>query len=323
MGQPEQFAKDTFAAEVGALTHGALAWQDPPEIRLLKVQADGMLLVRDPARLPELQPPWTSAVGHVEILLELKMAGDHLDDAAVERILLRRQARQVERFEAARSRDRKNSTQNPTAQRELPTLGMEPVWVAAPYVPDCLRARYTVESFAPGCYRVGPAAFSFLWIASNELPLRDDLIPFLLTRSGKPLDDLALWTLSYRPPPWVLDMVQYLAMSEPAREYVSRFKMGDTPEIQERQRQLGRILMERYPDLQQELRLADARAHLRRVLAVRGLTLRPAHDARIDACTDVATLERWLDDAAVAKTAAQVFGKAAPKPRPAHRRATR
>src|ERR1700678_3824886 len=104
MGQPEQFAKDTFAAEVGPLTHGALAWQEPPEIRLLKVHADGMLLVRDPARLPELRPPWTSAAGHVEILLELKMAGDHVDDTAVERILLRRQARQVERFEAARNR---------------------------------------------------------------------------------------------------------------------------------------------------------------------------------------------------------------------------
>jgi len=38
MGQPEQFAQRTFAEETERVTEGAAGWQDPPEIRLEKVQ---------------------------------------------------------------------------------------------------------------------------------------------------------------------------------------------------------------------------------------------------------------------------------------------
>jgi hypothetical protein len=41
---------------------------------------------------------------------------------------------------------------------------------------------------------------------------------------------------------------------------------------------------------------------LRRVLARRQLTLSRDDDARIEACTDLATLERWLDQAITAVT---------------------
>jgi hypothetical protein len=33
---------------------------------------------------------------------------------------------------------------------------------------------------APGCYRIGPDWFSTFWIAANELPLVDELVPFLV-----------------------------------------------------------------------------------------------------------------------------------------------
>lgn len=46
--------------------------------------------------------------------------------------------------------------------------------------------------------------------------------------------------------------------------------------------------------------LEATRAALRRVLRRRGLALGAADDARIDACPDLVTLERWLDEAAVA-----------------------
>jgi hypothetical protein len=46
--------------------------------------------------------------------------------------------------------------------------------------------------------------------------------------------------------------------------------------------------------------LEATRAALRRVLRLRGLALGAADDARIDACPDLVTLERWLDEAAVA-----------------------
>src|SRR5688572_12281746 len=99
MGQLEQFAKQLFEQETSALTHGALAWQAPPEIGLAEVRLDGLLLVRLPARLASLLAPWSLAATSDEIVIELKMAGDHLDVVMIERALLRRQARQVQRME--------------------------------------------------------------------------------------------------------------------------------------------------------------------------------------------------------------------------------
>ena len=50
-------------------------------------------------------------------------------------------------------------------------------------------------------------------------------------------------------------------------------------------------------------RLEEARVTLRRVLALRKLGLTADGEARIDACTDFATLQRWLDQAVLAATA--------------------
>jgi len=38
MGHLEMFAQRTFAEETERITNGAVGWQDPPEIRLEKVQ---------------------------------------------------------------------------------------------------------------------------------------------------------------------------------------------------------------------------------------------------------------------------------------------
>jgi hypothetical protein len=114
-------------------------------------------------------------------------------------------------------------------------------------------------------------------------------------------------------------------MSIPTREQVRRwFPPVDDPEIlarrqrtidfllesspqTERQRILD-TLLEASPQTQQQLiemgllkgRLTEARASLRRVLARRQLTPSKADDARIEACADLATLERWLDQAVTA-----------------------
>jgi hypothetical protein len=45
------------------------------------------------------------------------------------------------------------------------------------------------------------------------------------------------------------------------------------------------------------------RATLRRVLALRKLGLKDDDEARINACTDLATLQRWFDQAVLAATA--------------------
>jgi hypothetical protein len=71
-------------------------------------------------------------------------------------------------------------------------------------------------------------------------------------------------------------------------------------------------LLEASPQTQQQLivegRLTEARASLRRVLARRQLTPSKDDDARIEACTDLATLERWHDRAVTAISVADVFG---------------
>ena len=51
----------------------------------------------------------------------------------------------------------------------------------------------------------------------------------------------------------------------------------------------------------------DARSALRRVLARRGLPLSAEEEARVEACASVVTLERWLDEAVVAPSAAEAL----------------
>jgi hypothetical protein len=56
-----------------------------------------------------------------------------------------------------------------------------------------------------------------------------------------------------------------------------------------------------------EGQLAGVRRSIRRVLATRKLTLDAADEARIDACSDLATLERWLEQALAARNAAEAL----------------
>jgi hypothetical protein len=98
-------------------------------------------------------------------------------------------------------------------------------------------------------------------------------------------------------------------MSMPTREeLVRRFAPVDDPEIMARRKHILQMLLDMDPQTKQELRqegelkgrLTEARAALRRVLASRRLTPSKDDDARIEACADLATLERWLDQAVTA-----------------------
>jgi len=293
MGQPELFAQRTFAEETERITEGAARWQDPPEIRLEKVTSDGFLVIHQSHRLEHLAAPWPEALPHDEVMIELKLAGNHLARKVVERALLRRQARQVQRLE----------------EKDEWWRGDEPLWLVAPHVPQWLQELRSPVWFAPGCYWVEPPRQSFLWIAANELPLLDELVPFLLARSGQALDDFGRWVAPRRPPEWVLSMLEYLAMSMPTREeLLKRFPPVDDPEIMARRRHNLEVLLDQDPKLKQRLqqegrqegRLTEARNALRRVLAGRQLTLSQDGDARIEGCTDLATLEHWLDRAITA-----------------------
>jgi hypothetical protein len=297
MGHLDQFAKETFALETAAVTHGAATWQLPPELNMSEVRLDGLLLVTTPAVLAALPPPWSTIKEAGELILEIKMPGDHLDMIALDRAVLRRYARQVQRRE------------DPKA----PWDGEEPLWIVAPHVPAILAQRRPLERIAPGCYRVGPSPFSFLWIAANELPLLDELVPFLIARSGRPLDAFVDWVKTRRPIDWIIHVLQYLPMSTAAHDDLKRFAFSktDDPEIRARQCSLLEYGLENIPEVREKVKgegrveghLEEARNILRRVLKARGLALAAVDEARVDACTDVDTFERWVDQAAVAATA--------------------
>jgi hypothetical protein len=57
----------------------------------------------------------------------------------------------------------------------------------------------------------------------------------------------------------------------------------------------------------EEGRVAGERSALRRVLALRKLALSADQEQQIDACTDLATLRRWLDQAVFAASAAEAL----------------
>ncbi|WP_437826555.1 hypothetical protein [Sorangium sp. So ce1153] len=95
-----------------------------------------------------------------------------------------------------------------------------------------------------------------------------------------------------------------------------RFGRSDDPEIEARRQWILKVLLEDSPEVkarlieeegikrgQQQGRLTEARASLRRVLARRGLALSAALEAQIDGCSELATLQRWLDQAVTAASA--------------------
>jgi hypothetical protein len=156
---------------------------------------------------------------------------------------------------------------------------------------------------------VETGSFPYLWIAANELPLREELIPFLIARTGTALDELGRWIPGRRPPEWVSRMVDFLPMSTAVLDELLRFA-AEKPEddrMRARQEQNLRVLLEITPSVRDEVVAAEARSNLRRVLSRRKLALSDEDEGRIDACTDTATLERWLEQAVDAPTAAEAL----------------
>ncbi|MFT3771140.1 MAG: hypothetical protein QM820_37470 [Minicystis sp.] len=296
MGQLDQFAKDTFAIETATVTRGGVEWQLPPELGMSEVRLDGLLRVVDPAPLAALAAPW-SLVGQAdELVIEIKMPGDHLDLLAFDRALLRRLARQVQR-------------------REDPEDGFDgevPLWLIASHVPAVIEERRPLTAIAPGCYRVGPEWMATVWVAANELPLAGELVPFLVARTGRRLDAFAQWVVERRPTAWLLRMLESLPVSTLTYDDL-RFRMqrAEDPEVLERQRGILERLLDLLPEEREKLegegKIQEARSALRRVLRARKLALGAEDEARIDACTDLGALERWLEQAVVAASAPEAL----------------
>jgi hypothetical protein len=183
----------------------------------------------------------------------------------------------------------------------------------APHVPAILSERRTLDLVATGVYRVNPSPFGFLWIAANELPLADELIPFLIARSGRPLDAFVGWAKNRRPIEWLLRVPEYLPDEHrgPRRPQKLRVPKTDDPVIRARQRVIAEWAVESSPEMRDKLvgegRIEEARSSLRHVLALRRLALSAEEEARIDACGDLDTLCRWLDQAVAVASDAEAL----------------
>jgi hypothetical protein len=105
-------------------------------------------------------------------------------------------------------------------------------------------------------------------------------------------------------------------MSLPTREeLLKRFGDVTDPEIRVRHKRITEVLVENCPEVKQrfveegrqEGRLLEVRAALHRVLTCRQLPPNGDEDARIEACTDLATLRRWLIRAVAAASVAEAL----------------
>jgi hypothetical protein len=103
-------------------------------------------------------------------------------------------------------------------------------------------------------------------------------------------------------------------MSMPTREDTRwKFRQVDGLETEAYRQYVIEAVLEASPEITQEIiarlerRMNEARAALHRVLARRQLVPSKDDDARIEACADLATLARWLDQTITAVTVAEAL----------------
>ena len=312
MGAPDLLAKHIFSEELPSLFGDALSFHPGLDLGLAELRLDGVLVFRLPFDPSSLPPPWNQLrPGY--IVLEVKMPGDHVNLTALERALLRRQALRVVLLE------RRPSVTDPVA-----------LWMVAPHVPAWLADTHPMTPCGPGCYRLDAGQNEVLWIAANELPLHEALLPLLVARSGKKLVELVRWAMACRPVAWVTRLLHWSSMSpELVRELEEEMrayglKRGETEEERERNRRTAKLVLLMAPEVRDEIlldgkqlgldegaragKVEEARKAVERVLRRRNLAVSEAQGAQLAACDDLDTLERWLDLAITAANSAEVFG---------------
>ena len=108
-------------------------------------------------------------------------------------------------------------------------------------------------------------------------------------------------------------MLKYLPMSTSVRnELPWRFAETEDPEVEAREQQILETLLEAKTQKliekgQLKGQLTGMRTALRHVLGCRQLVLSQDDEARIEACSGLATVERWLDQAVTAPTIADAL----------------
>lgn len=229
----------------------------PAEVPVGAVVPDGVVRIAvGAAGVDGLSAPWSRL--RREATIEVKMRGDHVDAAALARAELRRLARWVQHLERMRPSALDVSAPVVVA-RDEPDPREFALWVVGSHLPQWLR-RYAargllaVECVAPGCWRIGPRDHEVLWIAANELPLRLDLLPLLVARSGGAFVAFLKWAAVAVGFAWVARVIQELPMDP---DLADEFKKI-IPEDDESQRRIKatilRAWLQQVPEVADEIR---------------------------------------------------------------------
>jgi hypothetical protein len=113
--------------------------------------------------------------------------------------------------------------------------------------------------------------------------------------------------------PGAIAELSTLPADAPEREVASkvllglRYALGNKPSRNPEEEAFIVSMQNIVEKLRDEGRLTQARVAVRRVLAARKLAPSPTDEARIDACTDLATLERWHEQALAAQSVAEAL----------------
>lgn len=239
----DEIGKKVFEEETPKATNNALTFRRDPTSSIQSAEGDGLLLASSQGvNLSHMQAPWRFFPKEApEVMIELKMRGDHTDEHAVHRALLQRNAWEFDRRDKAH-------------KAGLPYKHNVPIWFVSAHFPRWLQRRTKFEYIEPGCYRYSSFLFHWYWFVSNELPLDEALIPFLLTRDGEPLDEFFKWVTPIRRKEWVLPVMKVFHMNKDFIRDVLR--LDPTPADPEQRAQWAEItreLLDQDPELKAEL----------------------------------------------------------------------
>lgn len=237
MGALDQFIKEVFEEETPLATQEGVRFEVPPETRTTEIHADGMLYLVNAEKVKALPLPWR-LIKVEQLVLEFKMQGDKLDRYQYERALLRRQAAQVEYLKKYPDDD------NPISL---------PLWIITGHKKSWLEEKkFILEELSSAIYRMEPASYEVYLVVSNELEMREDLIPFLVTRTGQKLIDFCKW-LYVTCPERGEELMELAPMSDAQHEEL--MEQLKEPELAERLRRKRRLAetMAEITGLQEEL----------------------------------------------------------------------
>lgn len=236
MPNRDSYGKRIFESETKKVTGGAVLYDPKAKTPIYSAEPDGLLILQKPRLLKKLPAPWCLFAGD-EVTVELKMQGDKTDKEALQRALLQRAARSFYRNE-----------KNLNFEKE------EGMWIVSPTLPPWLPGYTRVEDAGPGCYRVWLGVFDSYWMASNELPEHEALIPFLVTRRGKPLESFVRWVVSHRPPDWVKILLKELRMPDHfVTELLKSLPTPTDPQLVRQREIITRDYLEKTPTVKDEL----------------------------------------------------------------------